>query len=117
MVAAGGRHRSADGVDLIVNDDLIFRLMQFHHLAKLVGLAGFAPAYAGEPAAHDCRGPVIANLRKGGDQFALRGGNLAVMSISCPSRRMLRGGQVPGACRATTSMRSSTLRTASPAAR
>jgi len=44
MVAAGGRHRSADGVDLIVNDDLIFRLMQFHHLAKLVGLAGFAPA-------------------------------------------------------------------------
>jgi hypothetical protein len=37
------RHRSADGVDLLVNDDLIFRLMQFHHLAKLVGLAGFAP--------------------------------------------------------------------------
>jgi len=53
MPAAGGQDRSADGVDLIVDDDLIFRLVQFHHPAKLVGLTGFAPAFAGEPAAYE----------------------------------------------------------------
>src|SRR5260370_22109561 len=27
-------------VDLVIGDDLVLRLLQFHHLAELVGLAG-----------------------------------------------------------------------------
>src|SRR5262249_29979303 len=58
------------------------------------------------PRSGDCESP------NGGDQFALGVGNFAMMSISCPSRRMLKGSHVPGACRATTSIRSPALRIA-----
>jgi MFS family permease len=46
-----------------------------------------------------------------------RVGNLAIRSISCPSRLMLKGSQVPGACRPTISTRSSRFRVSRPAAR
>ena len=31
-------------VDLVIGDDLAFRLLQLHHLSELVGLAGLALA-------------------------------------------------------------------------
>src|SRR6516165_11801001 len=34
-------------VDLVIGDDLVLRLLQFHHLAELVGLAGLAPRLRG----------------------------------------------------------------------